>query len=249
MQKRELQLYTGKSDKMSDKETTAMQAGNPMVSEAGAAVRHMYDPDAEEKAIALLERIRSGDEDAFRSLTEQYGQLVDAMVHRFALSLRIGHTGVNEIGMGLEELRQDGYIALYRAAMSYDPEGENKGKAVRFGLYAKICIRNAFVSEVRRYKRELRRREKQRETAGVKSGRMEWIRMNLQAVERDRDASTVMQKICESLSSFEKAVFMNYIKGKPPREIAAELGRTEKSVSNAIYRIKAKNKGLLEKNN
>ncbi|MBQ7922393.1 MAG: sigma-70 family RNA polymerase sigma factor [Clostridia bacterium] len=213
----------------------------------GVSGKRKYDPDAENKALALVEQIRNGDEEAFRMLTVQYKQLVDSMANRFAPSLGLVDTSTNADGIGMEELRQDGYVALYKAAMSYAPGEEKKGKAVRFGLYAKICIRNAYISEVRRYKRTLRRIEKEKETTGAKLGRLEWIQNNMQPAESEREDSTLLKAICDTLSPYEKTVFMQYIEGKPPREIAVLLNRSERSVSNAIYRIKRKNKGLLTK--
>ncbi len=213
-----------------------------------AAGNREYDPEAEAKALDLVERIQGGDEDAFRLLTLQYRQLVDSMANRFAPSLGLLETSTNADGIGMEELRQDGYVALYKAAMSYEAGTDGKGKAVRFGLYAKICIRNAYISEVRRYKRALRRMEKEKETAGGRQGRLEWIQNNMQAADGAGEDGALLKQICASLSDYEKAVFMQYLQGKPPREIAVSLNRSERSVSNAIYRIKTKNRGLLDKN-
>lgn len=216
--------------------------------DSGISGKRKYDPDAEKKALALVKQIQNGDEEAFRMLTEQYKQLVDSMANRFAPSLGLVDTNTNAEGIDREELRQDGYIALYKAAISYRPDEEKKGKAVRFGLYAKICIRNAYISEVRRYKRALRRIEKEKETVGAKQGRLEWIQNNMQAADAEMENGALLKTIFDSLSPYEKAVFRQYVQGKPPREIAILLNRTERSVSNAIYRIKSKNKGLLDKN-
>ena len=43
-----------------------------------------------------------------------------------------------------------------------------------------------------------------------------------------------------------KEVFEYYIVGKSVTEIAERLGKDEKSVSNALYRMKVKVKGLLK---
>ena len=44
----------------------------------------------------------------------------------------------------------------------------------------------------------------------------------------------------------EKRIFEAYITGKSIGEIAERLGKDKKSVSNAVYRMKAKVKGLLK---
>ena len=53
------------------------------------------------------------------------------------------------------------------------------------------------------------------------------------------------QKIKDILSEFEWLVFCLYIQKKSYAEIAKEINRSEKSVDNAIYRIKKKLKELL----
>ncbi|MBQ1976438.1 MAG: hypothetical protein II227_03255 [Clostridia bacterium] len=53
-------------------------------------------------------------------------------------------------------------------------------------------------------------------------------------------------KIRQVLSSYENEIFEKYISGRPVRDIAASTGRSEKSVSNAVYRIRVKIRGLLK---
>ena len=114
--------------------------------------------DMSEKAElnTLLEQIRSGrDASAFEKLCQQYSNLLDAAVRQFAPSMGINHDERTSdfLGVGREELRQDAAVALYKAACSYVPEEAGKGGNVSFGLYAKICIRNAMITQVRRYKK------------------------------------------------------------------------------------------------
>jgi len=188
----------------------------------------------------LLEQIRGGDEASFASLTEMYRGLTDAAVRRFAPSFGIGEADAD--GMyGEEDLRQEAMVALYRAAMTYD--AEDKGKDVSFGLYAKICVDRALISALRKYKSEKRKREaakqKSRSAAKNNQGPFEMIAQR-------EDAASLLAKIREQLSGLERQVFEYYIVGKSAGEIAERLGRSEKSVSNALYRMKVKVKGLLK---
>ena len=48
------------------------------------------------------------------------------------------------------------------------------------------------------------------------------------------------------LSEYELHIFLLYIRGEAPRRIASEVGRTEKSVSNAIGRMLRKLRGQLK---
>ena len=60
-------------------------------------------------------------------------------------------------------------------------------------------------------------------------------------------ADKLVKQIKSNLSRYETSVFDCYIVGKTTGEIAAELGREEKSVINALYRVKVKIKELLKK--
>ncbi len=189
----------------------------------------------------LLVRIREeNDSDAFEVLCVRYDNLLNSMVRRFAPSLGIREGGVSEVlEIGVEELRQDAAMALYRAAQTYVPEEDGKGGDVSFGLYAKICIRNAMISQVRRYRRRMKQAEKRgdgRERENI-----------LRPVETEALAEEALRQIGEKLSPYERRILPLYMEGKPPRQIAKTLGRTEKSVSNGIYRIKAKLRELLDR--
>ncbi|MBQ8400747.1 MAG: sigma-70 family RNA polymerase sigma factor [Clostridia bacterium] len=200
---------------------------------------HSGDDFAAEPLDDLLRRIREGqDAAAFDRLCERYSRLLDAMVRQFAPSMGIQDGGTSDLlGIGTEELRQDAAMVLYKAACTYVPDEEGKGGDVSFGLYAKICIRNAMISQVRRYNRMKKRltAEKQDAKSPVR-----------EIVEAEVLAGETMRRIQAELSAYEKRILPLYLAGKPPREIAVILGRTEKSVSNGIYRIKSKIRQMLE---
>lgn len=191
--------------------------------------------DTSKEVPELLAKIRDGDSEAFTALCRIYAPLLDSMTRRFAPSMGITETAIGKGGLGIEELRQDASMALYKAAQRYDPDSAQKGKVVSFGLYAKICIRNALISVLRRARREERKWERENKIGSEPEVYDE--RLPEEAIEPFRDV----------LSKFEYTVFALYITGKPPREISDEVGKSEKSVSNAIYRSKTKIKGMLAK--
>ena len=53
------------------------------------------------------------------------------------------------------------------------------------------------------------------------------------------------EKVISELSSYEKSVLMLYLNGHSYREIGLALNKSEKSVDNALYRIKSKLKKLI----
>jgi len=188
---------------------------------------------------ALLARIRQGDENAFDILCQQYRNLIDGTVRRFLPSFEQDGGAEAEL-YTREDLRQYATIALYRASTTYDPA--DKGEKVSFGLYAKICVQNALISQLRKQKTEKRRREAARQSGGADKRHED----PLQQIVSGEDVDELMARIGGILSGYEKRIFEAYITGKSIGEIAERLGKDKKSVSNAVYRMKAKVKGLLK---
>lgn len=183
----------------------------------------------------LLLRIRQGSETEFTALAEQYAPLLDSMAGKYAAAL-----GEDEKESIFPDFRQEAGLALYRASLTYDLEQTD----VSFGLYAKVCVRNALVSSLRSMKKE-------RRTNGKAFARK--LHEGKTAVSRDplsrmisREETEILRGRMEAvLSRYEKRVFALYIAGKSIGEIAREEGKPVKSVNNAVYRIRTKLKGLL----
>jgi len=196
----------------------------------------------------LLAGVRRDDEGAFERLAEQYSSLTESAVHRFAPSFGISEdSGRGDNVYDMDDLRQYAAMALYRAAAAYRPDDE--GRKVSFGLYAKVCINNAMISELRKYKREKNRRAvrevsedgRKRRTKGCIAAEDPLYR-----IVSDEGMHETLVSFRSALSGYEREVFEYYIVGKSVTEIAERLGKDEKSVSNALYRMKVKIRGLLK---
>ncbi len=219
----------------------------------------------------VLGRIRSGDGNAFDELCRMYSSLTENAVKRFAPSFN--SDGGDSPLYGADDLNQIATLALYRAAQTYvesygtvgvsesgtvDTSVEDEdcsdvddrsnvadgGRAgansVSFGLYARICVNNALISALRKSNSEKKRQKRVREkTEAASNDPLNYI------IDSERRLE-LMDRIDSVLSKFEKEVFNLYITGKSAHEIAEELHRDDKSVSNAIYRTKVKVKGLLK---
>lgn len=188
----------------------------------------------EEELLALLAAVAAGDEDAFSQLSEQYAPLVRSMSARFAPSFA---ALPENAAIGTQDLEQEARFALYRAALTYD----RAQTGVRFGLYAKICIRNSLVS--------LLRRSSSRRRTGKRSPEVEHaVRAPdpLILAAADDASLRLTERISQVLSPYEKNIFEQYISGRSVKCISLSVGKSEKSVHNALYRIRVKIKGLLE---
>lgn len=184
----------------------------------------------------LVSRVSSGDDSAFEKLCAEYDSLIKSMSRRYARM-----AGVSDEAQLYQDFSQEASLALYRAAQTYRcGNGE-----ITFGLYAKICIRNALVSELRRInkkkKAELRRNGAELESENRADGQIGHV---LSATDAPDTAT-----LSELLSSYEKKVFELYVGGVKVRDIAELVGREPKSVSNAVYRIKEKLRASMDMDN
>lgn len=187
------------------------------------------DPSAtdEESVVSLLERAKKGSTEAYQLLRFRYRPLLDASVGRFVTD-----------GMTLQErqdLKEEAERIFLTAVSTYDTEQD----AVDFGLYAKICLRNGLVSEMRSlYSRR----------------RLDIVPMEQEIlseedptrhVEEDERFRKLSGMITAHLSPFENSVWWRFVSGADVKEIARQIGKDERSIHNAIYRIRKKLRLLL----
>ena len=172
----------------------------------------------------LICRFRSGDEASFDELLLRYQPLIESLVTKFS---------GEEQQTSREDLRQEAAVAFYRSVLSYDVAQND----VEFGLYAKICLSNALISKLRARRNPIEElldgSEREIELAGEREDPAERL------LEEER-LSALYAVIRENLSEFEYRVWNLYLSGRTAKEIGAVVGRDEKSISNAIYRIRKK---------
>lgn len=175
-----------------------------------------------------LNGVKNGDRAAFEALLCDYEPLILS-----ECSALLGN--FSEYREDREEMVQEGRLALYNAALKYEQSDK-----VTFGLYAKICIRNRLISYIRKLGAAKRRRDRLAEkTEKGSSSSAEELAISL-------ENSMVLKELLDNeASDYEKAVFSLYLQKKSYAEIADRLGKDEKSVANAICRVKAKLKKRL----
>lgn len=177
------------------------------------------------KVRELITSFRSGDQNAFSELLDAYAPLIEASVAKYS--------GVYESGMEADDLRQEATVVFYNSVMTYELD-QNE---VEFGLYAKICITNALISLMRAHKRhETERPSDPLSDDFFVSDSEDPLRKILE----QESVKKLYSVIRKSLSDFEYRVWQLYMSGRSAKEIGAVVGRDEKSVANAIYRIRVK---------
>ena len=168
---------------------------------------------------SLICRLQANDESVFEALKVQYEGLLHSLVFQV-----IGRIPNGEF----DDLMQEATLALFHAAMRFDLTQDD----VTFGLYAKICIRNRLISVARRANRSklpttsLATDEELSDAERKAARRSSFRELN--------DAAA------ELLSPMEYTVFQLYLDGSSAAEIAKIMGKSLKSIDNAIYRMRKK---------
>ncbi len=165
-----------------------------------------------------LAAAKAGDQAAFEALLARYAPLIESLISPYTPAC------------DAEDLRQEASIAFCRAVERFDMEQ----KGVQFGLYAKICIRNHLISYARRMQASetvvsLESSEDTREETDPAQSLMD-----------EESYAALYRRVEALLSPYENRVWWLYLSGRTAREIALLFSKDERSVQNAIYRIRKK---------
>ena len=178
----------------------------------------------------LIDLVISGDSDAFSALVDIYNPMLKKILNSY--------TTEEMSKEDVEDLGQEELIAFYRAIISFDREQHN----VQFGLYAKICVTNSMIS----YKRAAAKKSNEsligdEEMNSITDPDGE-VSKFFEMCESEKELG---QQIEKTLSGYENEVWSYYVNGYSSKEIATKLSSSEKSIDNAIFRIRRKLKKLL----
>lgn len=175
----------------------------------------------EKNITELILKIRNGDNGAFELLCEQYNALIDSMSRKYSSM----YPDENDLS---DDFSQEAKLAFYNAALKYNIEDEK----VTFGAYAKVCIRNRLVSYLRRASSKKRRKCDSGDSMEGETPQDTVIQHEL-----EKKLLSLAEKV---LSNYEMRIFKMYAQGARTKEISAKIGKDEKSVNNAIFRIRSK---------
>lgn len=182
---------------------------------------------------ALLTLARGGDELAEDTLILRYRRTVLACTRPYFLA-----------GGDSEDLLQEGMIGLLSAMREFDLKGAS------FRTYAQLCIRRRVISAARSASRlkhsplndsvsldEILSDENRSDSP--LAGRQFDRSPEDQLLAREREGDFIAA-YARYLSPFEIKILKFYLDGCSYREIANKCGRSEKSVDNAVQRIRKK---------
>lgn len=177
----------------------------------------------------LVRLAKAGDERAESALLDRYKDRVRQRARAYYI-----------LGADREDVVQEGMIGLFKAIRSFDEEG-----GASFGTYAALCCDRQIMDAVRKAAR--RRHEPLNASVPLESAG--------EAQDLPADGAQgqgellptpeeVVARIPEVLSGLENEVFHLYMEGKESKEIAEALGKSPKTVYNAMVRVKRKIRDL-----
>ena len=162
----------------------------------------------------LIQKLRGGDERIMDYILEKYKPLVLRKANAMFL-----------IGGDTDDLIQEGMIGLFKAIRDYrsDREASNRKKHVPLNTYV------SFYSQTTEEGKSL--------AETLLTDQMDDPE---QLVIEQENFTAFWEQLREQLSALERQVLDAYLEGKNYRQIAEELGKSPKTIDNALSRIKGK---------
>ena len=183
--------------------------------------------------IALQNLAKNGDRVAEERLAERYLRLVRVCARPLFLA-----------GGDSEDLIQEGTFGLLSAIRQYDPESN-----ASFKTFAEHCIRMRLLSAIKSASRQKHfplndgiSLEQLSEEPGVHTSAFpEFFRRTPEELVLARESKEELYSaFLQCLSKLEIKVLNLYLEGLSYREIADRLGKSAKSIDNAVQRIRNK---------
>ena len=200
---------------------------------------------AKDEALVLM--AQNGDDAAQEYLLDKYKSLVRAKSRAYFL-----------IGADSEDIIQEGMIGLYKAVRDYNEE-----KNASFRSFAELCVNRQMITAIKAATRQKHQplnsyvslnkpvyEEESEQTY------MDFLQSNSGSLLNpealligQENKSFLEDQMVKNLSSFETRVLVLYLQGRSYFEISRVLDKPEKSIDNALQRVKKKlEKFLGEKN-
>ena len=182
---------------------------------------------------ALCRRAADGSREAEEALVRRYSGLVRSCARPHFLA-----------GGDSEDLIQEGMFGLIRAIREYDG-----AKAASFRTFAEVCIRNRLISALRAASRDKHSPLNQSvplDTPFFDGNSYPFGALRASSadpeeliIDRDRVAEA-LESTRKQLSEFEAKILGLYLDGLSCQEIAKAVGKSPKSVDNAVQRVRRK---------
>ena len=192
-----------------------------------------YATTRDEELVLLAQ---SGDEEAQEFLLDKYKFLVRAKSRAYFL-----------IGADNEDIIQEGMIGLFKAVRDYQPDRD-----AAFQTFASICVDRQIYNAIQSSNRQKHQPLNSYISLSEQDGENEehlgdnWGENPESIIIDQENVQDLEQEITATLSPMENQVLEYYLAGNGYGEIAQIMGKTPKSIDNALQRIRIKIREQLE---
>lgn len=193
-----------------------------------------YDKIKDEE---LIFRFKQGETEILDYLMEKYKNMVRKKARAMFL-----------IGGDNDDLIQEGMIGLFKAVRDYQPE-----KEASFQTFARICVDRQIYNAIQNSNRQKHQPLNSYISLSQEDGENEehlpdmWVENPESIIIDQENVRDLEQEITCTLSPMENQVLDYYLDGNGYTEIAKIMGKTPKSIDNALQRIRGKIKEQFEK--
>lgn len=206
---------------------------------AGYTKEEQYKEYRDEELVRMAQE---GDDSVQDYLLDKYKSLVRAKSRAYFL-----------IGADSEDIIQEGMIGLYKAVRDFKSE-----KNASFRSFAELCVNRQMITAIKAATRQkhqplnsyisLNKPVYEEETEQTYMDILqEGAFLNPETLLIGQENRNVLEDhMLKNLSSFETRVLALYLQGRSYFEIARSLKKPEKSIDNALQRIKKKLERFLE---
>lgn len=183
----------------------------------------------------LIDLIKNGNSEAMEYMLKRHGNIVKREIRTVYL-----------IGAETEDLAQEGMIGLFKAIRDYET-----GKGAVFTTFATLCVRRQIQTAINVSNRKKHSplnsyisfydnsNDNENGTFTDMEDSKKGINPEDVILQREQ-MDVIANMINNKLSKYERAVLNLYLEGLPYGDIAVKLGKTNKSIDNALQRIRGK---------
>ncbi len=198
-----------------------------------------YESMSDEQVVAL---VREGDQSAQDYLLNKYKTLVKSKARAYFL-----------MGADREDIIQEGMIGLYKAVRDYQPE-----KNAAFRSFADLCINRQIITAIKTANRQKHIPLNSSVSLNNKVYGSDEEETYIDFLKTEEVTSPeaifigienknfILEHFSKALSSFESQVLSLYLQGRSYSRIAEITGKPEKSIDNALQRVKKKTEKFVQ---
>ncbi len=193
---------------------------------------------------SILKLAKDGNSLATEYIIEKYKNFVKAKSRTYFL-----------IGADHEDIIQEGMIGLYKAIRDYSLDGGSS-----FRSFADLCITRQIITAIKTATRQKHQPlnsyislnkpvyDEESENTLMESF-FEKQHLDPEEIMINKERFDFMEvRLSQELSKYETDVLKGYLAGRSYHEIANKLNKPEKSIDNALQRIKKKIENLMKTN-